>query len=144
MRENIYRGKIKGQNTGNYELDWAFGDLVRELSTGKVFICDLSHFSDTTLLKDVLIEVDPETVGKFTGLTDKNGRKNFEGDIICWKDWKALERVSAVTYDPEWNRFCVWLNGAQSMGVDKHLSQDIEIVGNRWDNPELLEVSNCN
>lgn len=58
----MYRGKVKGMDTGHHEMDFAYGDLIRELETGKYFICDLSHFDDTTLLKDVLIEVEKHTV----------------------------------------------------------------------------------
>lgn len=84
------------------------------------------------------IVIDPTTVGQYTGLTDKNGVKIFEGDIIRWIDWKGAVRESPVRYDPEWNRFCVWLNGAESMGVNQHLSEDIEVIGSVHDNPELM------
>ena len=36
-------------------------------------------------------------------------------------------------YDVEWGRFCVWLSGAESFGVNKHLSTDIEVIGNVYD-----------
>ena len=82
----------------------------------------------------VPIEVDPSTVCQYTGLTDKNGKKIFEGDIIRWTNWKDEQKEAPVCYDQEWNRFCVWLNGAESMGVNKHLSTGgIEIIGSVHD-----------
>lgn len=97
-------------------------------------------FADWNMPRQVdFIEVIPETVGQFTGKCDMYGTNIFEGDIILWKDWKGVIRKADVRYDAEWNRFCVWYNGAESAGVNKHLSADIEIVGNIHDNPGLLE-----
>lgn len=65
--------------------------------------------------------------------------KIFEGDIICWKTWDNFFQNASVEYDSEWNRFCVWINGAQSIGANKYLSDDIKIIGNKFNNPELTK-----
>lgn len=86
----------------------------------------------------VPIEVDPSTVCQYTGLTDRTGKKIFEGDIIHWTNWKGEQKEAPVCYDQEWNRFCVWLNGAESMGVNKHLSTSgIEIIGSIHDGEDI-------
>ena len=77
-------------------------------------------------------EVDPSTVCQFTGLTDKNGVKIFEGDILKWdeKEW-GCPFFETVTWNyelfgirqREWKNFC-------------------EVIGNIFDNPELLGENN--
>ena len=130
MREILFRGKIKGTQTGHYELDWAMGDKVTELSTGRVFICDLSHFDNKTLLNDVLIEVIPETVGQFTGLTDKNGTKIFENDIVCC--WGGEYCQGYWEHDSN-----ITVLDAYSI-VEMSESENIEIIKDIHDNPNLL------
>ena len=138
MREILFRGKRLDNG------EWVEGHL-HILFDGTTLIISkgaggftISHGEDIFQTAHVY-EVDPETVGQFTGLTDKNGRKIFERDVLSWVDWKGIKRSSCVQYDAEWNRFCVRLSGAESIGVNRHLSSDIEVIGNRWDNPELLE-----
>ena len=113
MREILFRGKNKCK--------WFYGDL-RHLNDGRVTICqDGEPFP---------YEVYPETVGQFTGLTDKNGTKIFEGDIVEYEG----KRYS-FNYLPHYARFspvkpntvfCVF---AYQRG---------EVIGNIYDNPELI------
>ena len=81
-------------------------------------------------------EVDPETVYQYTGLTDKNGRKIFEGDILRSDD----NKVGQVQWFEEHSAFMIW-NIAESKVhflYDNNFSK-IKVIGNIFDNPELLE-----
>ena len=123
MREILFKAKRLSDGA------WVEGYYI-----GPIGVLDVHEICDVHDITGPRVEVDPSTVCQYTGLTDKNGKKIFEGDIIHWTNWKGEQKEAPVCYDPEWNRFCVWLNGAESMGVNKHLSTSgIEIIGNIYD-----------
>lgn len=115
-REILFRGKRKDNG------EWEYGDLWCN-PYGKRVVCIVSPINDqgTTGGNEVI----PETVGQFTGLYDKNGKRIFEGDIMR----NAGNVVEFYSGD-----FCI--NG------DSPLSYwtGTEVIGNLYDNPELLEV----
>lgn len=73
MRELLYRGKRVDNG------EWVEGLLwKKKYNTSKLF---MSYFPDKDDNEEVVV-IDPETVGQYTGLKDKNGKKIFEGDIV--------------------------------------------------------------
>lgn len=169
MREILFRGKRCDNG------EWAEGFMV---------ICDDRYFilSKTKInclnpeqLKKgeyafcCFIEVDPKTVGQFTGLTDKNGKKIFEGDIVATRKSgiRTEKRKGYYGYDsdgypqklPGYNGFYEYkytcqidcyaevkydkMNGGFYLkGSDMFVSATCnEVVGNIYDNQELINLN---
>ena len=123
MREILFRGKRK-HSIDFSESDWVFGDL---------FTDDMAIY---TKLQN-LIEIIPETLGQYTRLTDKNGTKIFEGDILKG----AWETVFQVVYDDCYLGFRAKEKDGFHNCIDYYGLDSLEVIGNIHDNPELLEVA---
>lgn len=127
MREILFRGKRKDNG------EWVYGNLITDNEDMYVLMKeDLLRGMDVGGWIDGAqsYEVIPETVGQYTGLTDKNYVKVFEGDIVRIFDGEYFSGV--VKYSNEQGSFTV-----DDTSLHYWVS-DIEVIGNIHDNPELL------
>ena len=129
---------FRGKRTDNGK--WECGDLLSPNEFNAiphiVYIDYLNEYGD---IGEISTPVIPETVGQFTGLTDKNGKRIFEGDIVkCVSDgeqavisWLKYFACFGLSFDG-------WCCGFDD--YDDNLPSDFEVIGNIHDNPEILKT----
>ena len=123
MREILFRGKQV--DNGEWVEGWLCSSTFLNNTITTILVpCEIFGFD--------MVVVDPETVGQFTGLTDKNGKKIFEGDIVeCFSsDYAGRPKIDTIKVKDmtDYNTM-VYLN----------CSNELEIIGNIHDNPEPLK-----
>lgn len=142
-REVEFRGKRLDNN------EWLHGDLMHD-NQGGCYIYPLDA-------ENLYVEnkVDKDTVGQFTGMTDKHGVKIFEGDIVCKRDLTFnLQYKGVVVYNSAIGCFRIHIEGESKgttmrMGFEASdvyddgkctvpVKYDYEVIGNIHDNSELL------
>lgn len=133
MRDIIFRGRQKGGT------EWFYGDLsylVHDKQKCYIFPPDGYNSPDW-------YEVDPDTVGQYTGLTDKNGKKIFEGDIVhCISTFDEADMVVIFEAGEFHLVVCERYKTYETcMGYRAISLFDKEVIGNIYDNPELLEAT---
>ena len=125
MREVVFRGK-RIDNGEWIEGYYAGYDLICPNEPESTYNATGDYYGQTPYVG--FIEVDPETVGQYTGLKDKNGKRIFEGDIV---------RIDGKNYEVQ------YLFGQFFVGINMPIAYKrfgCEVIGNIHDNPELLEV----
>ncbi len=138
MREFLFRGKWIDNG------EWVCGSFCMDAREQKNGLCGVDGFIrlyDKDKGKMQMYEVDRETVGQFTGLTDKNGKKIFEGDIVLF-DYigsnRGVNGKAAVIFSN--GKFGVlWGWHKEFVPLDGFANTTLEVIGNIHDNPELLE-----
>lgn len=133
MREILFRGKR------TYNGEWIEGHLIwcedgraRIIPSHTDIFC---YEMDESIIQTVAHRVIPETVGQYTGLTDKNGAKIFEGDIISFE----CSGCALITWDDDDARFVILYDENDKTDFSAFWGKDVEIIGNIHDNPELLD-----
>lgn len=139
MREILFRGKrifdgkwVDGcYMTDEQDLSIAYIGHIFGVDGGGMLIHDMD-----------IVMIDHETVCQYTGLIDQNGRKIFEGDIVRYTDEIiGKEKVDEVKYNETHAAFCRLHNGKrglQYLFIDEIVANKCEVIGNIFDNPELI------
>lgn len=138
MREIIFKAKRKdnGEWVEGYYLNVA--KINHFICTGKIKL----NGAVKGILAPEMYEIDPDTLCQYTGLTDKNGEKIWENDIVqAWSEGsnaigKVIRRVDGlyIMY-PAYQKKEFW-----GLYPNKNGKTTVEVIGNIFDNPELLEV----
>ena len=123
MREILFRGKHKDNG------EWVEGFYFQKPNPFSEDGLPVTHaISD---IPPFGYDVDPETIGQYTGLTDKNGKKIFEGDIVS-----DTVDIFTVVFDEQ----CRFMMTGECDRFLVHCDEDCFVLGNIYDNSELLEV----
>ena len=132
MREILFKGKRadNGEWVYGYYAHRPTAVCIGESNPSCIYVpaCDPDDNSE-------FIEVIPETVGQYTGLTDKNGMKIFEGDILTIENEGVY---AAIKYNESNAAFYVEDEDHEDY-LGEAWETDVVIIGNIFDNPELLK-----
>lgn len=159
MREILFRGfarkangsqtiEINGEKIRGQWIYWnVCGDLVNKSNTKREWFkfClpdgrphDLDMIVSIAAFGLLVIE----TIGQYTGLTDKNERKIFEGDIVdCWSEGVNAQGTVQQRRDglwiiyPAWQKHIMW-----GLCPDEYSHTTVEVIGNIHNNPELIKT----
>ncbi len=122
MREILFRGK----HDPKYGEDWCFGVPYIDCD-GDCILADEGG-------KMIVV---PETVGQYTGLTDRNGKKIFEGDIVTGY-FNHEKIIGYIIYGSD-ATFFIQRDGLYGIGLN-NATDWLSVIGNIHDSPELLET----
>ena len=120
MREIKFRGKY-GNNP------WLYGSLVTR---------NRNNNGIQERNSSAAILVDDGSIGQYTGMNDSTGKEIYEGDIVRTSD--NDDELAVVEWDEEDLRFTVTHGNVVNGLGEEYYSREVEVIGNMYDNPELL------
>lgn len=117
--------EIKFRGLRKIDLKFVYGDLIQNRHS-TVINDEFGHDSTVKI----------ETVGQFTGLTDKNGTEIYEGDIITAP--RYINGYGIIVWSNKGRGWMIEVNGSLHHFVD-YVWDNLAVIGNIHENPELLE-----
>lgn len=128
-REILFRGKSIGIGVWLYGHLFNYG-LTAPSNVPCISVCVPKSWKEAY----ILYAVSPDTIGQYTGLTDKNGVKIFEGDIVEFTNLDLPNMV--VRFD---NGSFMLCEDEYSTYEELRMNYAVEVVGNIYDHPELMK-----
>lgn len=130
MRNIKFRGKSNGE--------WVYGLLLKSDKDDEYQYLIQSENEKCKCCGKELVKyfiTDEETIGQYTGLKDKNGEEIYEGDIVYII---PEDETGVIEWDNEMARYIVIYDNIIT-DFDNWYGEDLEVIDNIYDNPELLE-----
>lgn len=127
-REILFRG------FNNKHKEWRYGYYF--VNRDQHFIVE-DKIETNPILSEEDFAVNPETIGQYTGLKDKNGKKIFEGDIVEFTNLDLPNMV--IRFDNGSFMFC---EDENSTYEELRMTYTVEVVENIYDTPELMKQNN--
>lgn len=153
MREIKFRGKpikypIRDVVNNELKMPFVYGGYYKDDCYGnkngeKEYII---QFNSTGLGYNEFVRINPETIGQYTGLKDKSGKEIYEGDVI--KDMQEIDSKykGVVKFgernDSSCNEVGFYIDWIVGFGLRRDIgfwNDKVNVIGNIYDNPELLE-----
>lgn len=140
MREIIFRGKRIDNG------EWVYGHIYSQVDLPDTIEEELYWYIKPIGSESwVSYRVDPSTIGQYTGLKDKNGERIFEGDVCRFREWSNGEMCWVGKVHWEHQQFMI--SGGPNkeceimfeLCMSRFIPENIEVIGNIHDNPELLD-----
>ena len=139
MREILFRGKR--MDNGEWVEGWYQPETTIKHWNGsqETVGVTIAYKVEEGFLEDTL--VDPPTVGQYTGLTDKNGKRIFEWDIVKTSDitHEGVIQIPGESFEIAMRKGCWVMVAGEDWDFLETNHECIQVIGNIHDNPELLK-----